>query len=51
MHKNKLGDMYYFGFGVSGGYTKAAEWYRKATGQGHADAKNSLAKLREKGYV
>ncbi len=38
----KLGDCYYFGYGVKGNNTEALKWYRKAAEQGHADAQNKL---------
>ena len=47
--QNKLGDIYYNGFGVLQDYAKAAIWYRKAAEQGDADAQNKLALMHVKG--
>jgi TPR repeat protein len=37
--------MYEYGKGVAKDKAKAAEWYRKAAEQGHADAKAALKRL------
>ena len=40
-----LGEMYYYGRGVSRDYVKAAEWYRKSAEQGDADAQYNLGRM------
>ena len=45
----KLGNMYYFGRGVSQNYSKAKEWYEKAANLGVADAMNNLGAMYETG--
>ncbi|KAF9120578.1 hypothetical protein BGW39_011258 [Mortierella sp. 14UC] len=47
--QHQLGEMFYFGQGVSKDYIKAKEWYLKAAGQGHAPAQYSLGYLFEHG--
>lgn len=45
--QNKLGYMYYYGYGVEKNYTKAVEWYRKAAEQGNKTAQNNLDQLKK----
>ena len=43
--QNSLGDMYYYGEGVTQNYTKALKWLQKAADQGNVDAQNSLGDM------
>ena len=45
-----LGEMYYYGRGVSRDDAKAMEWYRKSAEQGNADAQYNLGIMYEYGY-
>ena len=44
----QLGDIYYYGEGVSKNYTRAVEWYRKSANQGNAIAQNNLRNIKQK---
>ena len=46
--QNNLGGCYYNGSGVGKDEKQAAKWYTKAAGQGDADAKEALEKLKSK---
>ena len=40
--QNKLGDMYYFGFGVLSDNAEVVKWYRRAAEQGHRGGQYNL---------
>jgi len=46
----KNGEIYYLGTGAAKDYAKAAEWYRNAAEQGHADAQNDLGAMYQNGH-
>ncbi len=43
--QNSLGDMYYYGEGVTQNYAQAVKWLQKSANQGNADAQNSLGDM------
>ncbi|MGO5130001.1 CFI-box-CTERM domain-containing protein [Mitsuokella jalaludinii] len=46
--QNSIGNLYYNGNGVKQDYEEAMKWYQKAIEQGNDDAKENLARVREK---
>ena len=50
MAQDHLGNMYYWGNGVSQDYSEAVKWYRKAAEQGDAEAQNNLGQMYRNGY-
>ena len=43
--QRNIGDLYYYGYGVSQDHQKAKEWYQKAADNGDSDAKEALKKF------
>jgi len=43
--QNSLGNMYYYGEGVTKNYAQAIKWLQKSANQGNADAQNSLGDM------
>ena len=46
----RLGNMYYYGYGVNKDYKKAVEWYQKSADQGYKLAQNDLGHMYDQGY-
>lgn len=43
--QNKLGEMYYYGYGVWEDHAEAVKWFRQAAEQGHAGGQNNLGEM------
>lgn len=43
--QNNLGDLYYYGDGVTKNHEEAMKWFRLAAGQGHHDAQHNMGEM------